>query len=319
MLKNITKFLIPIAIVIGALVIAQGLYHINSNKIPGALPKDKAAQKAIDFINTVALNGQATASLEEVSEESGLYKIKLKIQDKEYESYVTKDAKLLFASGTQISGQETSDNSSDSQSFPKSDKPDVKLFVMSFCPYGNQAEELIMPVVDLLKNQADIQLHYVIYSNYQGGGPTYCLDKENKYCSLHGIQELNQDVRELCVQKNQGDKFWDFVKAINAGCTAQNVDSCWENVAKKAGLNVQQIKTCQKNEALTLLAQETELNKTYSINGSPQLIINGTEYQGTTRSSEAYKSATCLAFNSAPDKCSETLSGDAGSASGGCQ
>lgn len=317
--KNITKFLIPIAIVAGALIIAQGLYQINGNRIPGALPKDKAAQKAIDFINTVALQGQATASLEEASEESGLYKIKLKIQDNEYESYVTKDAKLLFAQGTKISGQETSDNSSESQSFPKSDKPDVKLFVMSFCPYGNQAEELLMPVVQLLGDKANIQLHYVIYSNYQGGGSTYCLDKENKYCSMHGIGEIHQDVRELCVQKYQADKFWDFVKAINAGCAASNVDSCWENIAKNAGLNVNQIKTCQKNEALTLLAQETELNKTYSISGSPQLIINGTEYQETTRSSEAYKNAICSAFNSAPDKCSETLSGDAGSASGGCQ
>ncbi len=129
---------------------------------------------------------------------------------------------------------------------------------------------------------------------------------------------MNRDVRELCVEKYQADKFWDFVKVINAGCTAQNVDSCWENVAKNAGLNVNQIKTCQKNEALTLLAQETELNKTYSISGSPQIIINGTEYQGA-RSAEAYKAAICSAFNSAPDKCSQVLSGDAGSASGGCQ
>jgi len=316
--KNITKFLIPIAIVIGALVVAQGLYQINSSRIPGALSKDKAAQKAMDYINTVALKGETTASLEEVSEESGLYKIKLKVQDQEYESYVTKDANLLFVQGTRISGQETSDNSSEPQSFSKSDKPDVKLFVMSFCPYGNQAEELFMPVFALLGDKANIELHYVIYSNYQGGGSTYCLDKENKYCSMHGIQEVNQDVRELCVEKYQADKFWDFVKAINAGCTAQNVDSCWENVAKNAGLNVNQIKTCQKNEALTLLAQETELNKTYSISGSPQIIINGTEYQGA-RSAEAYKAAICSAFNSAPDKCSQTLSGDAGSASGGCQ
>ena len=75
-----------------------------------------------------------------------------------------------------------------------------------------------------------------IYSNYNGGGATYCLDKENKYCSMHGIQELNQGVRELCVQKYQPDKLWDFVMKINKACSASNADTCWEAVAKTAGV-----------------------------------------------------------------------------------
>ncbi len=31
-------------------------------------------------------------------------------------------------------------------------KPNVKFFVMSFCPYGNQAEDILKPVAELLKN-----------------------------------------------------------------------------------------------------------------------------------------------------------------------
>lgn len=34
----------------------------------------------------------------------------------------------------------------------KSKKPNVKFFVMSFCPYGNQAEDILKPVAELLKN-----------------------------------------------------------------------------------------------------------------------------------------------------------------------
>ena len=48
-------------------------------------------------------------------------------------------------------------------------KPQIDFYVMSYCPYGNQAEEAIEPVYNLLKNKADFKPHYVFYSNYQGG------------------------------------------------------------------------------------------------------------------------------------------------------
>jgi len=320
-MKNITKFLIPIAIVIAALIIAQGLYYFSKEKVPGALSSEEAAQKAIDYISSVALEGQIAASLLEVTEESGLYKIRLEIEEQEYESYVTKDGKLLFPQGTDISEEipETSALGETGESvLPKTDIPQVQLFVMSFCSWGNQAEELMKPAAELLKDKARIELHYVIYSNYGGGGPDYCLDEESKYCSLHGIQELNQGVRELCVQKYQKDKFWDFVKEINGSCNYMDVDSCWEGIAKKVGIDVAQVKVCQKDEALGILAQELELNQKYGISGSPQLIINETEYQGS-RNSEAYKQGICSAFNSLPEECSQVLGSETGSVSGECE
>ena len=317
-MKNITKFLIPIAIVIAALIIAQGLYYFSKEEVPGALSSEEAAQKAIDYINLVALQGQATASLLEVIKESGLYKIRLQIEDQEYESFVTKDGKLLFPPGTDISEETPEPSTLKETGFPKADIPQVQLFVMSFCSWGNQAEELMRPTAELLKDKANIELHYVIYSNYGGGGPDYCLDQESKYCSLHGIQELNQGVRELCVQKYQKDKFWDFVKEINGSCNYRDVDSCWEEIAKKVGVEVAQVKACQKDEALKILAQELELNQKYGITGSPQLIINEAEYQGS-RSSEAYKQGICSAFNSLPEECSQVLSSESGSASGECE
>ena len=166
----------------------------------------------------------------------------------------------------------------------------------------------MMPVEDLLSDKADIQVHYVIYSNYQGGGPTYCLDKDNKYCSMHGIQELNQNVRELCVQKYQKDKFWEFLQAMNKSCTYNNADSCWESVAKGLGIDIASVKNCQKNEALTLLEQEVQLGKKYGITGSPQLVINDVEYKGA-RSVAGYKAGICAGFNSAPSECSQEIQG----------
>ncbi|MBU1975201.1 MAG: GILT family protein, partial [Nanoarchaeota archaeon] len=83
-------------------------------------------------------------------------------------------------------------------------KPQIDFYVMSYCPYGNQAEEAIEPVYQALKDNAIFNPRYVWYSNYQGGGPNYCLDAESKYCSMHGIQEANQNIRELCVNHQYG-------------------------------------------------------------------------------------------------------------------
>ncbi len=195
-----------------------------------------------------------------------------------------------------------------------SNNPTAYLFTMTFCPYGNQAEDGIIPVVDLLGDNIEIEPHYVIYQDYRGGGPEYCLDDENQYCSMHGIQELNQDVRELCVYRDQKDKYWDFVDAINKACDYKNVDTCWEGVAATTGVNATQVKTCEQNDALELLATEVELNEKYNVKGSPALVINDSTYQGG-RAPEDYKTAICSAFNNAPAECSTTLS-DASGATG---
>lgn len=322
-MKNLAKILIPLIVVLAAFVAVEFLYRSSQKSFPGALPAEEAAQKAMSFINDIALQGQSTASLLETVEESGLYRIRIKIQDQEYESYVTKDGKILFAQGTKIAEpasaqQDANQQNTGAQEFTKSDIPQVQLFVMSFCPYGNQAEDAMIPVVNLLKDKANIELHYVIYSNYQGGGETYCLDKENKYCSMHGISEVHQDIRESCVQKYQKDKFWNFVNGINNTCAVANVDTCWEGVAQKLGIDIGKVKTCQKNEGLSLVGKELELGQKYGIQGSPQLIINGTEYTGE-RTAEAFKKAICSAFNSQPAECSQTLSTEGGSVSGGCE
>ncbi|MCX6729926.1 MAG: hypothetical protein NT058_00270, partial [Candidatus Portnoybacteria bacterium] len=249
-MEKIKKIIVPIIIVVVLLGAAAGLYYLKGNNIS----KDEAGTIAIDVINKDVLQGQATATVKGVATtKSGVYVVKIDLEGQEYSIYITKDGKIVFPQGVEVTPK--ADDQA-TQDVPKAEKSTAMLFVMSFCPYGNQAEDAMVPVIGLLKDKADIQLHYVIYSNYQGGGATYCLDKENKYCSMHGIQEVHQDVRELCVQKYQPDKLWDFVSQVNVACTAQDADTCWQAVATKAGVDVNKIKTCQADEATTLLASE---------------------------------------------------------------
>jgi len=234
--------------------------------------KEEIAEKTIDFVNKNFLSNGLTASLVSISlDENGLYKVKLKVQDQEFDSYVSRDGNILFPQGIEMKAQIGADQAQEQEQeeIPKRDISDVKLFVMSFCPYGNLAEDIMMPVVNLLKDKADIKLHYIVSK-----------DSDGSYQSLHGDEELSQDVREICVQKHQKEKFWEFIKEINENTTHQDVEKKWEGIAKSIGIDVSKIKECQKNEASILLDREIRLTDKYRVSGSPTLIINEVIYQG---------------------------------------
>ncbi len=55
----------------------------------------------------------------------------------------------------------------------KSETPELEFYVMSFCPYGNQIEDVIRPVADLLGDKANIRPRY-IFDKIEGGLASYC-------------------------------------------------------------------------------------------------------------------------------------------------
>ena len=239
----------------------------------------------------------------------------------------------------------------------KKEKPEVKFFVMSFCPFGNQAEKGLEPVYRLLKDKVLWQPRYVIYNKDYCNNMVYdekrcqqlvdagrvpdletckkyfpfkttdecvkkfCLQEgENYYCSMHGIGEANQNVREICVYKNFGmDKYWDFVAKVNDKCNPGNVEDCWQSEAEEVGLDVSQITQCQENQALALLREEVTEDQKYKVRGSPTVYINNSLYKGG-RQPEDYKKAICAGFKEQPEECKKVLSSSTkGPSIGGCK
>lgn len=96
-----SKNLIPIAILVAGLLIAGALVYLNKGKVEILSPQ-QAAEKAINYINQNLLTEGITASLINVVEENGVYKFRLKIGDQEYDSYISKNGKLLFAEGIDL-------------------------------------------------------------------------------------------------------------------------------------------------------------------------------------------------------------------------
>jgi glutaredoxin len=200
----------------------------------------------------------------------------------------------------------------------KSDKPNIKFFVMSFCPFGQQAENALRPVVELLGTTIDAEPHFVIYSGYADGSEAYCMNN-GTYCSMHGINELKEDVRQLCIWKYEKEKWWKYNAYVNENCTLNTITTCWEEAAEAVGIEKSKIKDCEEKEALTLLAAETQLNEKYGVSGSPTVFINDILYNGA-RTPEAYKKAICAAFNVPPNACNKTITTTTSTtpASGGC-
>jgi thiol-disulfide isomerase/thioredoxin len=58
--------------------------------------EDEVGQKTIDYINNNLLQGQATATLKEITQENGLYKVIVSILGQDSPVYVTKDIKTIF-------------------------------------------------------------------------------------------------------------------------------------------------------------------------------------------------------------------------------
>jgi len=253
-------------------------------------------------------------------------------------------------------------------------KPKVEIFVMSFCPYGNQMEDNLQSVVDLLGDKVDWQPRYIVSkidvrqacrrqvyslklcqeyvdkkyfpdvkSCRQRLYPSLdaCLQKlkpqaimadaNNGYFSLHGRQEVNEDVREVCawnLKKNVG-QWWGFVAAVNKNCNLGNADNCWEKQAKDNGFDTGKIKQCFGNEALNILAAQEKASREKQASASPTVFINGVLFPPAKaygknsvlrigkkvfsadkyREAETLKEAVCGAFSRAPRECGRKLAG----------
>ncbi len=196
-----------------------------------------------------------------------------------------------------------------------SDKPRLDYFVMAFCPFGNPADEAASQVYGLLGDKVMIVPHYIMGVN------------GNQISSLHGEQEGNQGVRELCVLDEFGmDTFFKFTLKVNELCTATNADTCWKGAASSVGLDTAKVEACESSKKLQIAAEQDALiGKLRTIrqgvlvtpSASPTFLINGVTYEGG-RSGEALKQALCAKFSERPAECGEVITATTSAPQGNC-
>ncbi|MCD6442240.1 hypothetical protein J7L24_01720 [bacterium] len=284
----------------------------NGFGVKGLLVKQGASQEIIDnavtFINDQLLPPGSTASLAETDSEERIEvsKFKITIGDKSYDSFVSKDGKYLFPDVIKMAealerAKAKGNPQQQTTEMIKSDKPNIDLFVMSYCPFGLQAQKTILPVYGLLKDKANITVRFCNYA-------------------MHGKKELDENLRQYCLQKESAEKYMNYLSCfvidgdsgkclLSANIDQEKLDSCISNTDKEYKVSADyDNKETWLNERYPVFKVENNLNEMYNVGGSPTIVINGQVVNINPRTPENYKAFICQAFNVQPEECSETLS-----------
>lgn len=187
---------------------------------------------------------------------------------------------------------------------PKTDKPKVELFVMSYCPFGLQMQKAYLPAWELLKNKADIDVKFVSYA-------------------MHEKKEIDENTLQYCIQKEQNNKYIPYLKCFTASGDA---NACMAT----AGVNSTQASNCvasaNRDFGITkeyddrsrwlsgqfpIYPIHKDLNDKYGVQGSPTLVVNGVQVENVARTPEGVKQVICAAFKNKPAECDQTLSNNA--------
>jgi len=196
----------------------------------------------------------------------------------------------------------------------KTARPSVDLYVMSFCPYGTQAETVLQPVYELLGAKTDIRIRYITTVT----GTT--IDSVN---SLHGITEAKEDSFQACLAESSPVAYWQYLRRFNTECypvwkNSTALDACRRNVTAALSVDLAGVEACSRGtEGIALLKADEKAALADGASASPTLVINGQVYSGA-RTPEAYKQAVCSAFETEPEECTSVLPDSSVSASGGC-
>lgn len=183
--------------------------------------------------------------------------------------------------------------------YPQTSKPVMKYFVMSFCPYGNQVEDVFKELYSEMGKYVTFEPHYILGRGSEYNGLS-CIDtKKGNFCTLHGASELYQDIREVCVKDIYGlSAYYKFVAAMNSNCLADytiTVESCWRDVTSAIGINAWKIDKCFGTRSAQILNTEFRATDKQQVFGSPTIFINNVQYFGD-RTEQSFKTALCSAI-----------------------
>jgi glutaredoxin len=270
---------------------------------------DALGNQGVDFLNAyfVEDGGVTFVSAEE---EGDLVMVTTNYQDSDIPIHMTKDGKFIILSGIgainmeeygeQVDTQEPVTTEPVETGVPKTDKPVVNTFIMSYCPYGLQMEKALIPVLDLLGDEADIKVNFVNYV-------------------MHGEKEIIENNHQYCIQRDQSDKLVDYLTCFvqsddhegcmtEAGVDKATMDACITEIDEEFNISEMFADTSTwSNGRYPQYNVDGTLAIQYEVRGSPTLVING-QTVSVNRSPEAIKQAVCNAFTTPPEECSTVLS-----------
>ena len=144
-------------------------------------------------------------------------------------------------------------------------KPTLELFVMSYCPYGVQAEEKIIPIVKEFGDTIDFRLRFIAEEREVPSAQDI-----TPFVSLHGYPEVAENIRQLLIAREYPDRYLDYIL-----CRGKKLDKSWEDCAEKLGIDVAKIQALfDSPEAEQLFRENIRRAADLGIKASPTILVD---------------------------------------------
>jgi len=151
-------------------------------------------------------------------------------------------------------------------------KAKLDLFAMSYCPFALRAEKALDKIMAELGSKIDLQIYFIAQSKTEGS------DKlADSFASLHGLPEVEEDLRQVLIQKYFPEKLFSYLRLRNENIKTTD----WRECAKKAGVDLKKLEELiASKSSLQLFRENLAKAQTMNIHASPTLFINNVRYQG---------------------------------------
>lgn len=172
---------------------------------------------------------------------------------------------------------------------------EMDLFVMSLCPYGMEAERVLLPLVEKFKDQVGLDIHFIADEADSSAAPASAARRpasvqprrvscaaaatsgNGPFRSLHGQEEIDESQRQLIVLADHPERY----RAYLLCRSRQGPGGDWRLCARAAGLDsdsLQQRALGPQGERL--FRENIRLANALRIDLSPTLLIDGEEFSG---------------------------------------
>ena len=149
-------------------------------------------------------------------------------------------------------------------------KPVLELFVMSYCPFGVQAEEKIIPIVKEFGDKIDFKLQFIAQEKEAPSAQDI-----TPFTSLHGYPEVAENIRQLLIAQEYPDQYLDYIL-----CRGKKLDKSWEDCTQKLGIDVAKIqKLFDTPEAEQLFRDNIQRAAELGVRASPTIFVDGHQFQ----------------------------------------
>ncbi len=149
-------------------------------------------------------------------------------------------------------------------------KPTLELFVMSYCPFGVQAEEKIIPIVKEFGNKIDFKLQFIAQEKEASSAQDI-----TPFTSLHGYPEVAENIRQLLIAQEYPEQYLDYIL-----CRGKKLDKSWEDCAEKLDIDVVKIQELfDSPEAEQLFRENIKRAVELGVRASPTILVDGHQFR----------------------------------------